>query len=219
MYVVIVGGGQIGRYIARDLTLNGNEVTVIERFAQRLEKLVIDTDVLVIEGDACDLRYLEQAHVERADVFVATTHDDDVNLVSCQLAQIEYGVRRTISRVNSPKNVEIFTALGIEPVSSTQLISELIENEFSVGELIRLTSLRGGRVQLVEVRIPTDPAPEVRQVQHLKLPEDTVLVTIFRGEDTVIPAGATEIRPGDHVIAITNPQHHEALRERLLDTK
>src|SRR5690606_19162346 len=104
-------------------------------------------------------------------------------------------------------NVEIFTALGIEPVSSTQLISELIENEFSVGELIRLTSLRGGRVQLVEVRIPTDPAPEVRQVQHLKLPEDTVLVTIFRGEDTVIPAGATEIRPGDHVIAITNPQH------------
>ena len=217
MYVVLVGGGQIGRYIARDLTQSGNEVTVIERYAQRLEKLVIDTDVLVIEGDACDLRYLEQAHVDRADVFVATTHDDDVNLVSCQLAQIEYGVRRIISRVNSPKNVEIFTALGIEPVSSTQLISELIENEFSVGELIRLTSLRGGRAQLVEVRIPEDPGPPVRQVQHLNLPEDTVLVTIFRGADTVIPAGGTEIRPGDHVIAITNPDNQEALRERLLD--
>jgi trk system potassium uptake protein TrkA len=218
MYVVLVGGGQIGRYIARDLAASGNEVTVIERYAQRLEKLVIDTDVLVIEGDACDLRYLEQAHVDRADVFVATTHDDDVNLVSCQLAQIEYGVRRIISRVNSPKNVEIFTALGIEPVSSTQLISELIENEFSVGELIRLTSLRGGRVQLVEVRIPEDPGPPVRQVQHLNLPTDTVLVTIFRGSDTVIPAGGTEIRPGDHVIAITSPEHQEALRERLLGT-
>lgn len=219
MYVVLVGGGQIGRYIARDLAQSGNEVTVIERYAQRHEKLVIDTDVLVIEGDACDLRYLEQAHVDRADVFVATTHDDDVNLVSCQLAQIEYGVRRIISRVNSPKNVEIFTALGIEPVSSTQLISELIENEFSVGELIRLTSLRGGRVQLVEVRIPEEPAGKPRQVQHLKLPEDTVLVTIFRGSETVIPFGGTEILPGDHVIAITTPENQEALRDRLLDGK
>lgn len=219
MYVVLVGGGQIGRYIARDLAKSGNEVTVIEQHAQRLEKLVIDTDVLVIEGDACDLRYLEQAHVDRADVFVATTHDDDVNLVSCQLAQIEYGVRRIISRVNSPKNVEIFTALGIKPVSSTQLISELIENEFSVGELIRLTSLRGGRVQLVEVRIPDDNAAGPRQVQHLQLPEDTVLVAIFRGSDTVIPFGGTEILPGDQVIAITTPANQEALRERLLDVR
>lgn len=217
MYVVIVGGGQIGRYIARDLAQSGNEVTIIERYAQRLEKLVIDTDVLVIEGDACDLRYLEQAHVDRADVFVATTHDDDTNLVSCQLAQIEYGVRRIISRVNSPKNVEIFAALGIEPVSSTQLISELIENEFSVGELIRLTSLRGGRVQLVEVRIPEESGPPARQVQNLKLPKDTVLVTIFRGDETVVPAGSTEIIPGDHVIAITTPENQEALRARLLD--
>jgi len=219
MYVVLVGGGQIGRYIARDLATSGNEVTVIERHAQRLEKLVADTDVLVIEGDACDLRYLEQAHVDRADVFVATTHDDDVNLVSCQLAQIEYGVRRVISRVNSPKNVEIFTALGIEPVSSTQLISELIENEFSVGELIRLTSLRGGRVQLVEVRIPDEPGRPTRQVQHLNLPDATVLVTIFRGSDTIIPFGGTEIRPGDHVIAITNPENQEALREHLLNAQ
>jgi trk system potassium uptake protein len=81
----------------------------------------------VIEGDACDVRYLEQAHTDRADAFVATTHEDDDNLVACQLAKIEFGVTRAISRVNTPKNVEIFSALGIEPVSSTRLISELLE--------------------------------------------------------------------------------------------
>jgi trk system potassium uptake protein len=145
MYVVIVGGGRIGRYIAKDMVSKGHDVTVIERRAERCEQLVAETDVLVIEGDAGDVRYLEQAHVDRADVFVATTHEDDDNLVACQLAKIEFGVKRAISRVNTPKNVEIFETLGIEAVSSTRLISELLENEFSVGDLIRLTSLRGGR--------------------------------------------------------------------------
>jgi trk system potassium uptake protein len=154
VYVVIAGGGRIGRYIARDLTEKGHEVTVIERIASRCEELVAETDVLVIEGDACDVQYLEQAHTDRADAFVATTHEDDDNLVACQLARIEFDVKRSISRVNSPKNVEIFEALGIEAVSSTRLISELLENEFSVGELIHLTSLKGGRVGLVELRIP-----------------------------------------------------------------
>ena len=146
MYIVIVGGGRIGRHIARDMSDKGHEVTVIERLPGRCEQLVVETDVLVIEGDACDVRYQEQAHTDRADVVVATTHEDDDNLVACQLAKIEFGVRRAISRVTTPKNVEIFEMLGIEPVSSTRLISELLENEFSVGELIHLTSLKGGQI-------------------------------------------------------------------------
>jgi trk system potassium uptake protein len=212
VYVLIAGGGRIGRYIAKDLVEKGHEVTILERIASRCEQLVMETDVLVIEGDACDVRYLEQGHADRADVFVATTHEDDDNLVSCQLAKIEFGVRRAISRVNTPKNVEIFETLGIEPVSSTRLISELLENEFSVGELIHLTSLKGGRVQLVELRIPDGPsAPKPRELQSLKLPNEAVIVALFRGEETVIPHGATEIRPGDEVVALTTP----ALEERL----
>ena len=217
MYVVIVGGGRIGRYIARDLVDKGHEVTVLEKLASRCEQLVMETNVLVIEGDACDLRYLEQAHTDRADVFVATTHDDDDNLVSCQLAKIEYGVRRAISRVNTPKNVEIFDALGIEPVSSTRLISELLENEFSVGELVHLTSLKGGRVQLVELRVPDGPsAPPPRTVQGLGLPHEAVIVAVFRGQQTVLPHGATEILPGDEVVALTTPELEDRLTRVLL---
>jgi trk system potassium uptake protein len=217
MYVVLAGGGRIGRYIAKDLSEKGHEVTVLEMIASRCEQLVMETDVLVIEGDACDVRYLEQAHTDRADVFVATTHEDDDNLVSCQLSKIEFGVRRAISRVNTPKNVEIFEALGIEPVSSTRLISELLENEFSVGELIHLTSLKGGRVQLVELRIPDGPgAPKARTLEALDLPSESVIVAVFRGDETVIPQGTTEILPGDEVVALTTPDLEKRLTAVLL---
>ncbi len=217
MYVVIAGGGKIGRYIARDLVEKGHEATIVERIGSRCEHLVAETDVLVIEGDACDVAYLEQAHTDRADVFVSTTHEDDDNLVAAQLAKIEFGVPRAIARVNTPKNVEIFEALGIEPVSSTRLISELLENEFSVGELIHLTSLKGGRVQLVELRIPDGPgAPKPRAVQDLDLPVEAVLVAVFRGSETVIPHGATELLPGDEVVALTTPDLEERLTRVLL---
>ncbi len=216
MYVVIAGGGRIGRYIARDMVDKGHEVTVIERIAARCEQLVADTQLLVIEGDACDVRYQEQAHTDRADVFVATTHEDDDNLVACQLAKIEFGVTRAISRVNSPKNVEIFDTLGIEPVSSTRLISELLEHEFSVGELIHLTSLKGGRVELVELRIPDDRRVARRRIAELPLPNQSVLVAIFRGDETVIPSGDTELLPGDDVVALTAPEREEELTRALL---
>jgi len=217
MYVVIMGGGRIGRYIAKDLSLNGHEVTVIERKVGRCELLVSETDVLVIEGDAGDVQYLTQAHTDRADVFLATTHEDEDNLVACQLAKIEFGVTRAISRVNTPKNVEIFDALGIEPVSSTRLISELLENEFSVGELIHLTSLKGGRVSLVEIRIPTGGhAPPSRPIEELDLPHEAVLVAIFRDEQTIIPKGGTVIEPGDEVVALTTPELEKQLSRSLL---
>lgn len=215
MYVVIAGGGRIGRYIARDMERKHHDVTVIEWNPVRCEQLVTETDVLVIEGDACDVRYLEQAHVDRADVFVATTHDDDNNLVSCQLAKIEFGIKRTIARVNTPKNVEIFEKLGIEPVSSTSLLSELIENEFSVGELIHLTTLKGGRVLLVEVRVPDD-APHGRRVVDVALPAESILVVLFRGDETIIPRGETLIQPGDEVVALTDTEHEDALRAAIV---
>jgi trk system potassium uptake protein TrkA len=219
VYVVIVGAGRIGRYVARDLVRKGHEVTVVELQGERVEALVAETGVLVIEGDAADLRYLEQAHTERADVFVSTTHEDELNLVACQLARIEFGTKRVISRVNDPNNVEIFQTLGIEAVSSTRLISELIENEFSVGELIHLTSLRGGRANLVEIRIPEGPgAPPARRLDAIALPDDSVVVAVFRGDRTLIPRGGTEIVAGDEIIALTGPESGDALSAALLGT-
>lgn len=223
MFVVIAGGGKVGRYIATDLIQRGHEVSIIERRRGRCETLVANFPILVIEGDACDVEYLEQAQLDRADVFVATTREDDDNLVACQLARTEFGVRRVISRVNSPKNVEIFERMGIEAVSSTTLISRLLEEEVSVGDLIHLYTLKAGKIDLVEVRVPPadDPrAPPPRFVSDLELPLESVLVAIFREQDSseqiIIPRGSTEVRPGDQVVALTTPELEERLRRTLL---
>jgi trk system potassium uptake protein TrkA len=212
MRVVILGGGRIGRYIARDMARRRHDVVIIERVPGRCEELVAEGDVLVIEGDACDVEYLEQARTEGS-VFVATTHEDDDNLVACQLA-IEAGrAERAISRVNVPENVEIFELLGIEPVSSTRLISELIEEGAAIsgGGLSRLGTLRGGRTELVTVRVPGDAAtaPPVRRLRDVRLPAGTVVVAIQRDDDTLLPDADTTIEPDDEVVLLTVPANAE----------
>jgi trk system potassium uptake protein len=216
VYVVLAGGGKVGRSIAVDLLSEGHAVTIIEKVEQRCEQLLRDHDLLVIHGDACDVRYLEQARVERADVFVATTGDDDDNFVACQLAQTSFEVPRVISRVNTPRNEEIFSRLHIEAVSTTTLISRLIREEVTVGEMIHLYTLRGGKVNLVEVDIPPDQKGTSPPVAELDLPSESVIVCIFRGDETVIARGETRLLPGDQIIALTTPAMEDDLRAALL---
>ncbi|HSK96183.1 MAG TPA: TrkA family potassium uptake protein [Euzebyales bacterium] len=220
MYVVIAGGGKVGRSIAVDLLADKHDVAIIEMVEDRCEELLREHDLLVIHGDACDVRYLEQARVERADVFVATTHDDDDNFVACQLALASFGVPRAIARVNAPYNEDIFDRMNIEAVSTTTLISRLIREELTVGELIHLYTLRAGKVNLVELDIPPDPTRRERAVVDLELPRESVLVCIFRSVDgtdqIVIPRGDTTLRPGDQVIALTTPEFEDELRTAVL---
>ena len=218
MYAVIAGGGRVGRYIAVDLIADGHDVAIIEEVEDRCEGLLRDHDLLVIHGDACDVRYLEQARVERADVFVATTGIDDVNFVSCQLARTSFEVPRAVSRVNSPRNEELFSRMGIEPVATTTLISRMIREELTVGELIHLSTLRGGRINLVEVDVPDDAPPATTSLSGMALPEQSVIVCVFRGADeTLIPTAALTIEPGDQVIALTRPEAEEELRRVVLE--
>ncbi len=216
MYVVLAGGGKVGRFIALDLLEAGHAVAVIEPVAGRCDDLLPNDNVLVIRGDATDVRYLEETRLERADVFVATTGADDANFVACQLARNTFGVRRIISRVNKPRNEELFKRLDIEAVSTTSLISRLIREQLTVGDLIHLTTLRAGKANLVEIDIPSDIAHNLNRIGDLELPEDSVIVAVFREDDIVIPRGATRLRPADQVIALTTPEAEEDLRGAVL---
>jgi trk system potassium uptake protein TrkA len=216
MYVVIAGGGKVGRAIAQELLDDRHEVTIIEKVEDRCEQLLRQHDLLVIHGDACDVRYLEQARPERADVFAATTGDDDDNFVACQLARTTFAVPRVIARVNTPRNEEIFERMGIEAVSTTSLISRLIREEVTVGDLIHLSTLRGGRVNLVEIDIPAKADCPDCTIAELELPEQSVLVAVFRGDQTLIPRGDTKLAPGDQVIALTTPELEDELRDAVL---
>lgn len=209
----------MGRYITADLLAADHEVTVIERQAERCDRLLNEHDILVIRGDATDVRCLEQASIDRADVFVATTHDDIDNFVACQLALGSLGVRRAISRINTPRNEKLFTKLGIEGVSTTTLISRLLREELGVDDLVHLTTLRGGKVNLVEIDVPVEAPEAIRTLSQLSIPREAVVVCVFREDATLIPHAEMTFAPGDRVIALTDPAVETELRRVVLDDR
>lgn len=218
MYIVINGGGKVASYLATTMLNNGHDVALIEKRAEIVEKLVAELPkgALLIHGDGCDAVFQEDAGVGRADVFVASTGDDDDNLVACQLAKVAFGVPRAIARVNNPKNEHIFNTLGIEAISSTTIISRMIEEEATVGDLRTLISLRKGNMAIVEIELPTDRCVVCnKQITALNLPVDCILVALIRDEEVVTVHGDTELLPGDVVIAFTAVEHEKTLKRAL----
>jgi len=218
VYIVINGGGKVASYLARTMLEAGHSVALIEKREGIVDKLIAELPgaPLVIHGDGCDAAYQEDAGITRADVFVASTGDDDDNLVSCQLAKVAFAVPRAIARVNNPKNERIFNALGIEAISSTTIISRMIEEEATVGDIRTLISLRKGNMAIVEIELPVDRCVVCgKKIVELKLPGDCILVALLRGDEVVTVHGDTELAPGDVVIAFTNVEHEKALKRAL----
>ncbi len=203
MFVAINGGGEVGSFLARTLHGKGHTVSVIDKRAEVMRKLAeeVSSDILLVEGDGCDVRALEDAGVDRADVFASVTPRDEDNLVSCQLARLSFGVQRVVARVNSPRNEGAFHALGIEAISSTTVIGQLIEEQLTVGDIIRLYTLQKGQLGIVEVEVPKGAAAgDGRTVAELGLPDDIVLVSLTRGRPAADPPGPHRPagrRPGD----------------------
>ena len=219
MYIVVNGGGKVGSYLARTLLEAGHDVAVIEKRDDIVEKLVAELPrrALIIHGDGCDASFQEDAGVSRADVFTAVAGDDDDNLVACQLARVAFGIPRAISRVNNPKNEHIFNALGIEAISSTNIISRMIEEEATVGDIHTLATLRKGNMAIIEIELPEDRCVVCNKpVSSLVLPPDCVLVAVVREDDSVEAVhGDTQLGPGDTVVAFTAVESERALKKLL----
>jgi trk system potassium uptake protein TrkA len=216
MYIVIGGAGKVGSSLAKKLANKGHTVAVVEKNREKCRRLAEDrSDILVINGDACDIRYLEEAGIQRADILAAVTGDDDDNLVMCQLAMETYQVPRTVARVNDPRNERIFQALGIDALSSTTIITRLIEEEATTGDVITLQALKKGSVALVEMDLPKNSPIAGKRVSELGFPKGIVLVSIIRDDEVIVPRGNTEIKSGDMVIALTSPDKEQDLRDIL----
>lgn len=217
MYIVVNGAGKVGSHLCEILANAGHQIAVVDKREDVCEKMAEDGRYLVIQGDGCDIRSLEEAGVARADVFAAVTGDDDDNLVSCQLAKTAYGVPRTVARVNSPKNEHIFFQLGIEGISSTTVISQLIQEEATVGDILTLYTLKKGELALVEVELPTDRCKVCDvPIKDLNLPEKCVIVSILRKKTVLVPTADMRLKPGDSVIAVTNIDQENKLKEALI---
>jgi trk system potassium uptake protein TrkA len=215
MYIVVNGGGKVGSNLTTELIHGGHNVAIIEKRPQVVERLLMElpSKALVIRGDGCDDTTQRDAGVGRADVFAAVTGVDSDNLVSCRIARVAFGVPRTVSRVNNPRNEHIFNELGIEAMSSTSIISRLIREEIGVEDIHTLASLRRGDLAIVEVTLPKDDADVAgKTVAELSLPKDSVPVALLRGDEVIPVHTSTEARGGDVVITFTKVEQGRTLR-------
>jgi trk system potassium uptake protein TrkA len=204
MYIVVVGAGKVGYFLAKRLILNKHTVGIIDKDKSVCEEIAKQLEALVINGDGCDPRNLEEAGANRADVVAAVTGDDEDNLIICQLAKEKFNVQRTVGRVNNPDNEHTFSELGVDvPIDSTKIIAKIIEEEVSFSDFVNLMSFKRGKLAMVRVDLPDDSPVINKAVQDIQLPKDAVLVSIVRGEEVIVPKGNTVLKPGDDIIALT----------------
>ena len=217
MYIVIVGGGKVGYFLAKELHEAGHEVLLIERLERRYQIIAEDLGELVLLGDGCDVRTLELAGVARADVVVAATGDDEDNLVSAQLAKTKFNVRRTVARVNNPKNEEVFRLLGIDDtVSATRILQSLIEHELQMDAALPLFPFRPGEVELLELHVLANGPAAGKRVRELNLPPGCLLAVRLRDGVASLINDDTELRPQDTLIAFTPADKAEAVRRAIV---
>jgi trk system potassium uptake protein TrkA len=212
MYVIIVGAGKVGRNLGRELIAKGHEVTLIEADRRRYLSVEDEFEHAVQYGDATELWVLERAGIQRADLVIAVTGDDEDNMLVCQVAKEKYLCERIIARVNNPRNHDHFRLLGIQPaVSATDLILRLIEHEVPRYGLVHLLALEEERLEIIELEVSADAPVVGISVSEIKLPEGSLIISVLRGGSGFVPKSDTVIEAGDEVLLVLDPGLEEAI--------
>ncbi len=217
MYILVVGGGVVGYYLCRALIEEGHEVLVIEKDAKKCEHFLDELGSVCMRGDGCEASTLSEAGTGRADIFIATTNEDEDNLVACQVAKHKFNVPRIIARINNPKNEKVFKKLGIDcTISVTNLLLEHIEEEIPTHPLVHLLTLARENLEIVEVKILRTSKSVGKTVKELPLPAGSILSLLIRnGQKPQVPSPDTLIEAGDRLIALTPGDQEETLRKAL----
>ncbi|MGH9014549.1 MAG: potassium channel family protein [Acidimicrobiia bacterium] len=217
MRVAIAGAGNVGLFIANDLRGAGHEIQLIEQNPAVVERAVADEAIEWVVADGCEVSSLREAGLERCDVVVAATGDDEDNLVISLLAKQEFAVPRVIARVNHPKNEWMFNEnWGVDlSVSTPHLITALVEEAVTVGRLVRILQFEGGQARLVEATLAEDSPVVDRALKEVDVPRDATVVAVVRDEHVVMPRGDTVFEAGDEVLAMVTPDSEEEVRRIL----
>ena len=203
MYVVIVGAGKVGLNLARELIGRNHEVTAIEHQLERYVVVEEELEHAVQPGDGSEMWVLERAGIERADMVIAVTGDDEDNILICQMARERYGVDNIIARCNNPRNLQHFELLGINPaVSATDLILRLIEHDIPEYGLLRLLDLPREHIEIIELEVAEGSLAAGQTVRDLGLPNGSLVIAIMREGGGFVPVAESEIQAGDEVLLV-----------------
>ncbi len=216
MRVAIAGAGAVGRSIAKELTGNGHEVLLIDRDPHAIKVDLVPAAEWLL-ADACEMSSLQEAQLHRCHVVVASSGDDKVNLVVSLLAKTEFGVPRVVARVNHPNNESLFTeAWGVDvAVSTPRLLSALVEEAVTVGDLVRLFSFKHGEANLVELTLPEDSPQIGNRVGDVVWPVDCALVAIIRQDHVLVPSRDDPLEAGDELLFVAAPDREAELEDLL----
>ncbi len=217
MYIIVIGGGELGKNLTKALLAEGHEVLLLEKDEKTSQKRINELGSVAVRGDGCEASVLAKAGTSRADMLIAVTGDDADNLVACQVAKHKFAVPRTIARVRNPRNESLFRKLGVDvTVSSTNLILEHIEHEMPSHPLMHLMIMRDRGLEIVEITVPANSDSVGRALGELQLPSDTTLsLIIHKGQKPFIPDKETIILAEDRILAIAPPEAEETLRDVL----
>lgn len=213
MYVIIIGGGKVGFFLARNLLSEGHEVLVMEKDPAKCQEIIEEYGSVCVNGDGCETSVLTEVGTGRADMFIAVTDEDEDNLVACQLAKCKFKVPMTIARINNPRNEGIFKQLGIDvTVSTTNIILEHIEQVVPTHPLVHLFSMRNG-AELIEVRAKAESSVVGKRIKDIRLPpESHILILLSEGGSPAPAYPDLLIKGGEQIIAMTKPQYEEEFR-------
>jgi len=213
MKIAIAGAGNAGRAIARELIANGHQVLLIDKNPKALKMESVPGAEWLL-ADACEISTLDKAGLDQCQVMVAATGDDKVNLVSSLLAKTEYGVPRVVARVNHPKNEWLFdSSWGVDvAVSTPRIIAALVEEAVSVGDVVRLFSIKSGEANLVEITLPDTAKCIGKSVEEIELPVDASLAAIIRDGHVLIPSQHEVFTAGDELIFVASSSAEELIK-------
>ena len=213
MYAIIAGGGKVGFFLARELIEQGHEVLIIEQIAERAEFIANELGNVVLRGNADEASTLADAGAERADVVIAVTGDDADNLVLLQVAKSRVGTQRTIARFNDPRKEELFRMLGIDAtVNATQVMLSVLEQEIPQANLVPLLRLRNTDIEVVEALVAAGSQVTGVPLSEIDLPPESTVAVVIRSGSAFFPNGATVLKAGDEVVALTRSVHEPRLR-------
>jgi len=213
VYIIVVGAGKVGWNLARELLGKGHEVTLIESDRRRYLTVEQELEHNVSYGDASELWVLERAGIQRADMVIAVTGDDEDNMLICQVAKEKYLVDQIIARVNNPRNRHHFDLLGIRPwVSATDLILRLLEHEVPEYGLVHLLDLQQEQLEIIEMLLGKNSSVTGRRVGDLQMPEGSLLISVLREGKGFVPSADTVLQEGDEILAVLDPGKEDELK-------
>lgn len=217
MYIIVVGGGAVGYGLALELQqMPDHEVTIVELSGSRTSQLRAEIGEMVVHGDGSEIAFLEGVGAGRADLLIAVTADDGANLITCQVAKHWFNVKRTIARVNDPRNETLFLRLGVDSiVSAAGAVMAQIEATLPEHTIIPLMALEGSRLHVVDIRVQEGSPAAGQRLRDLEFPPEVLVSVVIGKQGANVPSGDTVLQVGDEVIAVIPRESDAAVRKMI----